>query len=324
MRVLQFESTGTLAALNMLDRLEPVPGVGESLIRVHAAGLNPSDVKNVLGRFPYTTLPRTPGRDFAGTVVAGPDAWVGRSVWGTGRELGFTRDGSHADYMTVPSAALVEKPACLSFAEAAACGVPYVTAWDGLQRAGVGKGTRVVVIGAAGAVGSAAVALATSMGAEVVAAVRRSEQADQLGCQGYRTIVMNNESPFEHSVRALFADGADVIFDTTGFWLAGAITALAPYGRVAIIAAPADGHERVPVLDLYRKAGAIIGVNSLLHDAIGASAMIAQIGAAFQSGRIPPPAAPVETAFDEAIAHYKSVNEGFAGKIVFTMGAKEA
>lgn len=323
MRTLQFDRTGTLASLKLLDLPEPVPAAGESLVRVHAAGLNPSDVKNVLGRFPYTTLPRTPGRDFAGTVAAGPDDWIGRAVWGTGREFGFTRDGSHADYIAVPTSALVEKPECLSFAEAAACGVPYVTAWDALQRSGVGQDTRIVVIGAGGAVGAAAIALAKALGAKVVAAVRRSQQADQLARAGYRTVLMESEDTFERSVRELFPDGADVIFDTTGFWLPGAIKALASCGRVAIIAAPADGHDRVPVLDLYRKAGMIIGVNSLLHDATAASRMIAQIGDAFQSGRIAPPPPPMATPFDEAIASYEAVNEGFAGKIVFTMGAKE-
>lgn len=324
MRALRFASTGNLASLKLLDLPEPVAAAGESLVKVHAAGLNPSDVKNVLGRFPYTTVPRTPGRDFAGTVVAGPGEWVGRHVWGTGREFGFTHDGTHADYIAVPTSALVEKPGCLSFAEAAACGVPYVTAWDALQRSGVGKGTRVVVIGAGGAVGSAAIGLAQALGADVAAAVRRAQQADELGRQGFRTIVMDREAAFEHAVREMFAGGADVVFDTTGFWLSGAIKVLAPYGRVAIIAAPADGHDRVPVLELYRKAGAIIGVNSLLHDAIDASRMIAEIGDAFQSGRIPPPVSPTATPFVKAIASYDAVNEGFAGKIVFMMGAEEA
>ncbi len=102
---------------------------------MQSAGLNPSDVKNVLGLFPYTTTPRIPGRDFAGIVTVGPGDLIGRAVWGSGRDLGFDRDGSHAEYLTVPveGVALLLPPA-LSFAQAASLGVPYTTAWDGLER----------------------------------------------------------------------------------------------------------------------------------------------------------------------------------------------
>ena len=69
MNALQFTATGDLANLSLVEVPVPVPSAGEVLVQIKAAGLNPSDVKNVLGRFPYTTLPRIPGRDFAGVVV---------------------------------------------------------------------------------------------------------------------------------------------------------------------------------------------------------------------------------------------------------------
>ena len=99
MRALQFAATGSLDALVVTQVPKPRPQAGEALVEVRAAGLNPSDVKNVLGRFPYTTLPRIPGRDFAGIVVEGPDQWLGPEVWGSGGGLGFVRDGSHAEYL---------------------------------------------------------------------------------------------------------------------------------------------------------------------------------------------------------------------------------
>ena len=68
MNALQFSATGDLAALRLVDIPTPVPAAGDVLVQIKAAGLNPSDVKNVLGRFPYTTLPRIPGRDFAGVI----------------------------------------------------------------------------------------------------------------------------------------------------------------------------------------------------------------------------------------------------------------
>ena len=77
MKALQFDKTGDLSALRYVEVPTPLPGAGEVLVQIKAAGLNPSDVKNVLGRFPYTTLPRIPGRDFAGVVVEGPQALIG-------------------------------------------------------------------------------------------------------------------------------------------------------------------------------------------------------------------------------------------------------
>jgi NADPH:quinone reductase-like Zn-dependent oxidoreductase len=73
-----------------------------ALVRTMAASINPSDVKNVAGAMKQTTLPRTPGRDFAGVVEAGPAEWIGASVWGTGGDTGFTRDGTHAEMIAVP------------------------------------------------------------------------------------------------------------------------------------------------------------------------------------------------------------------------------
>ena len=82
-------------------------------MRVMAASINPSDVKNVAGAMKQTTLPRIPGRDFAGVVEAGPAEWVGAEVWGTGGDVGVTRDGTHAELIAVPVASLRRKPGSL-------------------------------------------------------------------------------------------------------------------------------------------------------------------------------------------------------------------
>ena len=97
MKALVFDRTGSLDALSLQHVAPPRPQPGEVVVEVCAAGLNPSDVKNVLGRFPYTTLPRIPGRDFSGVVVDGPAEMIGEEVWGTGKEFGFVRDGTRND-----------------------------------------------------------------------------------------------------------------------------------------------------------------------------------------------------------------------------------
>ncbi len=97
MNALRFDALGSLDALKLTTMKRPKPEPGRVLVRVHAAGLNPSDVKNVKGLFTaYTTLPRVPGRDFAGIVEDGPSEMIGRRVWGSGADLGFGHDGSHA------------------------------------------------------------------------------------------------------------------------------------------------------------------------------------------------------------------------------------
>src|SRR5688500_11480865 len=112
------------------------PAAGEALVKVASAGVNPSEVKAVLGAMPHAVWPRTPGRDYAGTVVEGPSHLVGKGVWGSGGELGIRRDGAHADHLVVEAAHLREKPASVSLLEAGAVGVPFITALAGLDEAG--------------------------------------------------------------------------------------------------------------------------------------------------------------------------------------------
>lgn len=316
MNALQFSRTGDLAALEYLELPTPVPAEGEVLVQVKAAGLNPSDVKNVLGRFPYTVLPRVPGRDFAGVVVEGPQALVGREVWGTGKEPGFFRDGSHAQWLTLPASGVALKPEALSFTQAASLGVPYTTAWDALQRSQVGQGTRLLVIGGNGAVGSAALALGRVLGAEVVGAVRRADQQSALAAKGFDSFVLGAAEELAGQVGRFFKGGADVIFDTTGFWLPASVAALATWGRIAIIAAPVDGQVQLPSLALYRKGGSVVGINSLLYDTQACAAMLEQFGRFFDQGRLALPEGLVESPLSEGLARYAEVNAGRSDKVI--------
>ncbi|ROL82617.1 oxidoreductase [Pseudomonas protegens] len=315
MKALQFSKTGDLAALHVAEVPTPVPGADQVRVRIRAAGLNPSDVKNVLGRFPYTTLPRIPGRDFAGVVEQGPAELLGLEVWGTGRELGFFADGSHAQYVVLSARGVAPKPRVLSFAQAASLGVPYTTAWDALERSGVVTGTRLLVIGG-GAVASAALALAKVRGARVLAAARRPEQVRMLQVQGYPSLQLAQPEALAAQVAEHYADGADVIFDTTGFWLPAAVPALATFGRIAIIAAPVDGHVQLPALALYRKGGSVVGINSLLYGVEACAAMLEQFGRYFDEGLLPLPEGLVVSPLEQGLERYAEVNQGRGEKII--------
>ena len=315
MKALQFDKTGDLSALRYVEVATPVPGADEVLVEIKAAGLNPSDVKNVLGRFPYTTLPRIPGRDFAGIVVEGPQALVGQQVWGTGRELGFFADGSHAQFVKLPANGVALKPTHLSFAQAASLGVPYTTAWDALERSLVTAETRLLVIGG-GAVGSAALALAKVRGAQVLAAARRPEQVKELQDQGFQTLQLDKPEDLGAQVNAVFKGGADVIFDTTGFWLPASVAALATFGRIAIIAAPVDGMVQLPALALYRKGGSVVGINSLLYGVQACAAMLDQFGQFFDQDLLPLPQGLFESPLAEGLERYAEVNQGGGDKVI--------
>src|SRR5580692_12515928 len=93
MKALRFAEFGPPSVLRIEEVAIPEPGVGEALVHVKAAGINPSDIGDVAGRFKSTTLPRTPGRDFAGIVVKGKHP-EGSEVWGSCPQLGIARDGS--------------------------------------------------------------------------------------------------------------------------------------------------------------------------------------------------------------------------------------
>lgn len=178
MRALRFEKTGSLDELSLKEIPRPNPGPGEVVVQVRAAAINPSDIKNVLGKMHETTLPRTPGRDFAGTVVEGEGIGAGTAVFGSGGELGFKRDGTHAEFLAMPKAGIVPIPNRFTFEQSAAIGIPYITAWAALVKtARLQPHETVLIVGATGAVGSAAAQIAHSLGARVLGTVRNASSA---------------------------------------------------------------------------------------------------------------------------------------------------
>src|SRR6185369_6273604 len=153
MRALQFTEFGSVSNLRLIELPDPKAGTATAIVKVAAGAISPSDVKNVEGKMEHTTLPRVPGRDYAGTVVRGPAEWIGAEVWGTGGEIGYSIDGSHAELIAVPVASLRRKPRTLSPQQAAAIGLTYLAAWLGLvEYARLTAADTLLVIGAGGGV----------------------------------------------------------------------------------------------------------------------------------------------------------------------------
>jgi len=266
---------------------------------------------NIKGAFHQTTLPRVPGRDYAGVVERGPEEWVSRPVWGSGAELGFSQDGAYAEFVLVPTASLVEKPSSLSFAAAAAAGVPFATAYQALIRAArIQAGETALITGAAGAVGSAACQIALQRGLRVLGLVKEHTRLE-----GVETILSNDD--IVGRVRELTSGrGVDVCLDTvSGPIFSAAIESLAIGGRLAVIVAKGDGKVTLDLRDLYRRRLQLLGINSLLVDARETAEIYRELGPLFEAGDLRS-AEPAQISLEQIHTAFEGMENGLSPKTV--------
>ena len=262
MRALRFEKTGSLEHLQLSDLEIPGPRPGEVLVEVHAASVNPSDVKNVLGHMIQTSVPRTAGRDFAGVVVEGPPPLLGVEVFGVGGGLGLSRDGTHAECVVLPQDALVRKPETLSMSSAAALSLSYVTAYYGLiEMGGLSKGSPVLITGVNGSVGSAAAAIAAHRRAKVIGVARHRPDGDGF----LNRFVSLDEPDWPELVREATAGrGISLVLDTVGGPIFPSVTrTLAHRGRLVAIACAEDPVVSFNLVDFYHREGTLRGADTL-------------------------------------------------------------
>jgi NADPH:quinone reductase len=317
MRAIRFEAFGDPSVLK-LEQV-PIPAADEStaVVRVLAASINPSDVKNVAGAMKETSLPRIPGRDFAGVVQAGPAKWIGAEVWGTGGDTGFTRDGTHAELIAVPVASLRRKPEALSFDQAASVGVNYMAAWGGIEAAGLKVGEIVLLIGAGGGVGSAAAQIARRIGARVIGADKHAPHPDAPILAVAEKLIIGAEDLPAEIRAATGGKGADVVFDLVGgVMFRSALDSLALRGRLVEIAATGQREVSFDLVDFYRNESRLFGVNTLERDLTASAEVLDALTPGFDAGDYH--AAPIAQTFalDKAQEAYRKVAAGASGRIV--------
>jgi NADPH:quinone reductase len=325
MQAILIESFGDPSELRQTEVPRPDPGEGEVLIEVHAAAVNHSDVLNARGSFPFTSLPRIPGRDFAGIVVEGPQKLVGTEVWGTGGgELGFIRDGSHAQYLAVSRNAVVPKSDTLSLEEAAASGLAYVTAGSALvELGGVSAGETILVTGAAGGVGSAAVMIARRKGAYVIGAIKDESERAMAERAGVEVIVdTSREKVTDAVLAATDGRGANLILDAVGgplFELS--LNSLSQKGRMVVITTtPGERRVSFDLLDFYRKGLRLFGLMTSFLDAEGSAAVLRDLGPGFDEGALRAPAIAERYPLEQAGTAYARVESGeAAGRVILVM-----
>ena len=218
MRALVVEELGELyAGTHVRDVPTPVAGPGQVLVRVRAASVNFPDLLMTKGEYQFKPpLPFTPGLDLSGEIAALGEGVTG---WNVGDAVvGGARMGGFAEYAVMDARGLKPKPARLSFAQAAAYGAAYLTAWVALvRRARVEPGEWVLVHGAAGGVGLACVDLARALGCRVIAASASDEKLAIVAAEYAPDAIVNVTGGFREKVKEITGGrGADVIYDPVG------------------------------------------------------------------------------------------------------------
>jgi NADPH:quinone reductase len=308
MRAIRVHEFGDPDVLLQEELPEPQPVDDELLVRVQAAGINPVDTyvrAGAYGKLP--ALPYTPGSDAAGVLQDG-----GARVYVSG-----SLSGTYAEYALCRRDQVHPLPDHLSFAQGAALGVPYVTAYRALfQRARALAGERVLVHGASGGVGIAVVQLAVAAGLDVVGTAGSDAGRELIAAQGAAHVV-DHRDPLH--LRAAFdttvGRGFDVIVELlANVNLGDDLTALALHGRVVVVGS--RGAVELDPRDLMNSDGVMLGM--LLQNAT--SGDLAEAHAAIGSGLLDGSLRPVvsrEFALAEAArAHRHLMERPALGKLV--------
>jgi NADPH:quinone reductase len=266
MRAWQVQGAGEpIHVLHAVDVEVPEPSPGQLRIRVTAAGIGLPDVFMCRGTYPLTPpLPFTAGQEAAGVVTAvgdGVDVAVGSRIMCV--TMFYTGHGSFAEECLVGPESAFAVPDGLTDAEAAGFWIPHLTGWIGLvDRGQIKPGDRLVVLGASGGSGIAAVQLGKALGAYVIAVVGDEERATFCRTFGADATIDHRAGPVAPAIRtATDTHGADLIYDPVGGSLAeDAVGALARYGRLLAVGFASGRWPKIANDDLVMTNTSVSGV----------------------------------------------------------------
>src|SRR4051794_37513332 len=300
MRALLSHAPGGPETLRLDELADPVPGPGELLVRVRACGINFPDVLIIEDKYQLRPpRPFAPGGEIAGEVIAVGD---GVSGWSEGDRiiaaLGF---GGLAEQVTVPADRAILLPAERSFEEGSALLMTYATAIHALvDRGKLQSGQSLLVLGAAGGVGIAAVEIGKALGARVIAAVSSEDKAQAAREAGADLAIVYPSGPFDKdgqkALSALFKEavgtaGADVILDPVGGdYAEPALRSIAWGGRFLVVGFPA-GIARLPLNLTLLKSCDVCGVfwgGFVARDPARNAAHVEQLFRWWSDGKISP------------------------------------
>ncbi|HWX73918.1 MAG TPA: zinc-binding dehydrogenase [Solirubrobacteraceae bacterium] len=292
---------------------DPVPGSGEVLVRVRAAGLNGGDIMQRRGLYPPPPgwPADIPGMELAGEVAElGPDA--GRFSQGE-RVMAIVGSGGHAELCAVHERQLMAVPAALDWPPAGGLPEVFTTAHDALYaQADLRPGERLLVHGGAGGVGTAAIQLARASGAKVTASVRSEELRADVAALGASVV-----DPQEFAEHGPF----DVILELVGAPnMEGNLAALATGGRISVIGVSGGVKAEVNLLALMGKRarvhGSTLRPRSFEEKALCARRLEHEVLPLFESGELQVPVADTFALADAAAAYERFEAGAKFGKVV--------
>lgn len=329
MRAWRFHEPGNIRNLVLEEVPEPRPEAGESLIRVETAALNPADRYLVQGQYPRAgSPPFTPGRDGAGVVVqAGSSGRFrkGDRVCVLGGLTGISAPGLLAEYCAVPDVWLAPVPEGWTMEEAAAGPLTLLTAWRALRvRGGLTSGETVLITGASGGVGSAAVMLAAGLGARVIALSRDAAKRDAL-CGLGAAVTLDAAAPdLEKQVKTAAPEGVRLVVENLGgAWLDRCLRMTAPGGRVMVVGLLAGLTAEVTIGLLIHKNLRVEGLSVSAYAPEEASVAWTEItNLLARTGR--KPLIDRVYAFADVQSAFDRLAEGPLGKVVIRVSSEPA
>jgi NADPH2:quinone reductase len=301
MKAWVFDRYGPPDVLTLRERDVPTPGKGEVLVRVVAAAVNPSDVGNVGGHF-KAPLPRVPGRDFAGVIVGG-DGPIGAEVWGSGPGWGVKADGTHAEFIVLPTDWVGMRPKNITAEEAASVGVAYLAAWSALITAGnLRAGESVLVTGVSGSVGKAATQIAHWKHARVIGASISMENP-----AGADAMINTTKQDLTTEVLKLTeGKGVDLAVDAVGGALFESCVKSLRHGGRQVSIASKPPMVTFNLVDFYHGMKTLCGVDTMALSGPEVARLMNELRAGFEEGVLRPP--PVQTwALTDAPRAYEAV-----------------
>jgi NADPH2:quinone reductase len=263
MKAIRVKEFGGPEVMQLVEVPDPKPTGAQVVVRIRAAGVNPVDVYMRSGTYPRKpALPYTPGTDGAGTVESlGPDA-TKRFKPGERVYLAGSLSGTYAELALCEEQFVFPLPAHVSFAQGAAMHVAYATAYRALfQRAHAVAGETLLVHGASGGVGIAAVQLARAAGLRIIGTVG-SERGRKLVLDEGAHVVLDHSAPnhFEEALAATGGRGYDLILEMlANVNLGRDLGILAMHGRVSVVGS--RGNAEITPRDMMGRDGAIIGMS---------------------------------------------------------------
>lgn len=262
MRALVCRQYGAPESMSVENRDDPVPGDNEIVIEVKAAGLNFADVLMIAGKYQVKTPPPFVAGNEAAGVVSAIGGKVTRFKIGDSI-IGALRGGAFAEKSVVAEDSAIPLPKTMNFEQGAAYSVAYGTSYHGLkQGANLQPGETVLVLGAAGGVGYAAVDIAKAMGARVIAAASSAEKLAFARKAGADEVINYSEQTLKDEVKALTdGKGVDVVYDPVGGDLAEqALRSCAWHGRYLVVGFASGNIPRLPINLTLLKEASIVGV----------------------------------------------------------------